>query len=74
MFCHGIIAVPGAGVNSTSTSDFLIKLAYACMSETMLMALKASHELFTLGRELSVEQVERIGAIAKDGFNWFPLI
>ncbi|HEX8835276.1 MAG TPA: hypothetical protein VF719_13795, partial [Abditibacteriaceae bacterium] len=45
------------------------KTAYACMSETILMALEGTYEPFTLGRELSVEQVVRIGQIAdKHGF------
>jgi hypothetical protein len=35
------------------------------MSETMLMALEGTYEPFTLGRDLTVEQVQRIGDIAK---------
>jgi predicted amino acid dehydrogenase len=64
----GVIAVPGP-VNFNFNFGFPDKTAYACMSETMLMALEGSYEPFTLGRDLSVEQVQRIGDIAnKHGF------
>ncbi|HVF10593.1 MAG TPA: polysaccharide biosynthesis protein, partial [Abditibacteriaceae bacterium] len=64
----GVIEVPGE-VNFNFNFGFPDKTAYACMSETMLMALEGTYEPFTLGRELTVEQVERIGDIArKHGF------
>jgi predicted amino acid dehydrogenase len=68
----GIIAVPGP-VNFNFNFGFPDKTAYACMSETMLMALEGSYEPFTLGRELSVEQVERIGIIAKNTVSNWPV-
>lgn len=60
----GVIEVPG-DVNFNFNFGFPDKTAYACMSETMLMALEGTYEPYTLGRELTVEQVQRIGAIAK---------
>ncbi|HEX8551067.1 MAG TPA: hypothetical protein VF681_05870 [Abditibacteriaceae bacterium] len=64
----GVVAVPG-DVNFNFNFGFPDKTAYACMSETILMALEGTYEPFTLGRELSVENVRRIGAIAdKHGF------
>jgi fatty aldehyde-generating acyl-ACP reductase len=60
----GVIAVPGP-VNFNFNFGFPDKTAYACMSETMLMALEKTYEPYTLGRDLSVEQVERIGQIAQ---------
>ena len=64
----GVISVPGP-VDFNFNFGFPDKTAYACMSETMLMALEGTYEPFTLGRELSVEQVQRIGQIAqKHGF------
>lgn len=64
----GVVAVPG-DVNFNFNFGFPDKTAYACMSETMLMALEGSYEPFTLGRDISVEQVKRIGEIAaKHGF------
>ncbi len=60
----GVIEVPG-NVNFNFNFGFPDKTAYACMSETMLMALEGTYESYTLGRELTVEQVRRIGEIAK---------
>ena len=64
----GVIEIPGA-VNFNFNFGFPDKTAYACMSETILMALEGTYEPYTLGRDLSVEQVTRIGDIArKHGF------
>jgi fatty aldehyde-generating acyl-ACP reductase len=60
----GVVAVPG-DVNFNLNFGFPDKTAYACMSETMLMALEGTYEPYTLGRELTVAQVQRIGEIAK---------
>lgn len=64
----GVIEIPGP-VNFNFNFGFPDKTAYACMSETILMALEGTYEPYTLGRDLTVEQVERIGQIAdKHGF------
>lgn len=43
--------------------------AYACMSETMMLALDNRHESFTLGKEVSVAQAEETQKLAqKHGF------
>lgn len=43
--------------------------AYACMSETMLLALENRFENFTLGKEVSVGQVDEMNCLAaKHGF------
>jgi len=64
----GVIEVPGE-VEFNFDFGFPTKTAYACMSETMLLALEGTYEPYTLGRELSVERVENIGKIArKHGF------
>jgi predicted amino acid dehydrogenase len=43
--------------------------AYACMSETMALALEGRYESFTLGKEVSVAQVEEISQLcARHGF------
>lgn len=64
----GVIEVPGRP-NFRFDFGFPDKTAYACMSETMLLALEGTYESYTLGRDLSVEQVERIGEMAhKHGF------
>ena len=60
----GVIEIPGP-VNFNFNFGFPDKTAYACMSETILMALEGTYEPFTLGRDLTVKQVLRVGEIAK---------
>lgn len=60
----GVIEPPG-DVNFNFNFGFPPKTAYACMSETMMLALEGRYENFTLGKEVSVEQVEEINRIAK---------
>lgn len=43
--------------------------AYACMSETMMLALEGRYESFTLGKEVSVPQVDEMNRLAaRHGF------
>ncbi|MBO8129294.1 MAG: shikimate dehydrogenase [Peptococcaceae bacterium] len=64
----GIVEVPGE-VNFNFNFGFPAKTAYACMAETMILALEGRFENFTLGRDLSLEKVEEIGSLArKHGF------
>ena len=62
----GVVRVPGE-VDFNFDFGFEEGTAYACMSETMLLALEDDPSLFnfTLGKEVSVEQVDRINALAK---------
>ncbi|MEW6183185.1 MAG: shikimate dehydrogenase [Bacillota bacterium] len=60
----GVVAVPG-NVNFNINFGFPPKTSYACMAETMILALERRYESFTLGRELSTEKVEEIAALAK---------
>ncbi len=65
----GVITVPGEDVQFNFEFGFPRSTAFACMSETMLMALEGTNQNYTLGRDLSVEQVKHIGVIAeKHGF------
>lgn len=65
----GVVAVPGENADLGFNFGFPPKTAYACMSETMMLALEGRYENFTLGKTVSVEQVETISAIArKHGF------
>lgn len=61
----GVIVVPGQNVEFNFEFGFPRSTAFACMSETMLMALEGTYENYTLGRDLTVEQVQGIGEIAK---------
>ena len=60
----GVVSVPG-DVDFGMTFGFPPKTAYACMSETMMLALEGRPESFTLGKDVSVEQVEETLALAK---------
>ena len=66
----GVVRVPG-DVNFNFHFGFPEQTAYACMSETILLALENDPDLynFTLGKDVSVEQVEQITRLAaKHGF------
>jgi fatty aldehyde-generating acyl-ACP reductase len=64
----GVVAVPG-DVAFNFNFGFPPKTAYACMSETMLLALEGRYESFTLGKTVSREQVEVMQRLArKHGF------
>ncbi|MDN5348583.1 MAG: hypothetical protein PWP65_2148 [Clostridia bacterium] len=65
----GVVKVPGE-VNFNFNFGFPPGLSYACMAETMILALEGRLENFTLGRDLTVEQVEEISLLAqKHGFH-----
>jgi len=64
----GVVAVPG-DVNFGLNFGFPDGTAYACMAETMILSLEKRYENFTLGRDLTVKQVETIEKLAtKHGF------
>lgn len=64
----GVVEVPG-DVNFNFNFGFPAKTAYACMAETMILALEGRYENFTLGRDLTIKQIEKISQLAaKHGF------
>lgn len=64
----GLIAVPG-DLKLNYDVGLPPGIAWACLSETMLLALEERYEPFTLGRELSLARVDEIRALArKHGF------
>ncbi len=64
----GVVEVPGE-VEFNFDFGFPPRTAYACMAETMILALEGRIENYTLGRDLSLEQVEEISRLAaKHGF------
>jgi fatty aldehyde-generating acyl-ACP reductase len=64
----GMVAVPGA-VDFHFSFGFPPGMAYACMAETMALALEGRYESYTLGKQITVEQVEEIARLAsKHGF------
>jgi len=64
----GVVEVPGE-VDFGFNFGFPPKTAYACMSETMALALEERAEAFTVGKHVSPEQVREIQALAaRHGF------
>ncbi len=60
----GVVDVPG-DVNFNFNFGFPPRTAYACMAETMILALEGKWESYTLGREISIDKVEKITGLAK---------
>lgn len=60
----GVVEIPG-DVEFNLNFGFPPKTAYACMAEAMVLALENRYESYTLGRELTIKQVEEIAALAK---------
>ena len=64
----GAVEVPGE-VDFHFNFGFPPRTSYACMAETMILALENRYENFSLGRELSLERVREIARLAaKHGF------
>jgi len=64
----GMVDVPGP-VNFHFNFGFPPGKAYACMAETIALALEGRFEDYTIGKEITLEQVREISAIAgKHGF------
>jgi fatty aldehyde-generating acyl-ACP reductase len=60
----GVVEVPG-DVEFNYHFGFPSRTAYACMAETMILALENRPDNFSLGRDLTVRQVKEIGALGK---------
>jgi len=60
----GVVEIPG-DVDFHFNFGFPARTAYACMAETMILALEGRFENYSLGRELSLEKVEEISSLAK---------
>ena len=64
----GAVEVPGP-VDFHFDFGFPPRTAYACMAETMILALEERYESYSLGRELSLAKVKEMAALArKHGF------
>lgn len=64
----GMVEVPGP-VNFNFNFGFPPQMAYACMAETMALALEQRYESFTLGKDIQLSQVQTIDKIAaRHGF------
>lgn len=64
----GVVEVPGP-VNFNFNFGFPPRMSYACMAETMILALEGMTGDYSLGRDIKIEQVEEITRLAeKHGF------
>jgi len=65
----GVVSVPG-NVKFNFNFGFPAGTAYACMAETMILALEGRYECFSLGRRMKVARVQEISQLAaKHGFS-----
>ena len=60
----GMVEIPGP-VNFNFDFGFPPKMAYACMAETMALALDKTYVSFTLGKDIKLSQVQTIDTIAQ---------
>jgi len=60
----GVVKVPGE-VDFRFNFGFPSGTSYACMAETIILALEGRYEPFSLGRTLEVAKVKEISALAK---------
>lgn len=60
----GLVKVPG-NVDFNFNFGFPPGYSYACMAETMILALEKKYEAFSLGRDLTINQVDEISDLAK---------
>ncbi len=64
----GMVKVPG-NVDFGFHFGFPPQMAYACMAETMALTLEKKYESFTLGKDITLSQVQTIDTIAtRHGF------
>ncbi len=65
----GAVAVPGEGFDFGFDFGFPPGLAYACMAETMMLALEGRFEDYSVGPALEIAQVREMAVLAeKHGF------
>ncbi len=60
----GMVKVPGK-VDFGFNFGFPPQMAYACMAETMALTLEQRYESYTLGKEITLSQVQTIDKIAE---------
>ncbi len=60
----GMVQVPGP-VDFHFNFGFPPRMAYACMAETMVLALEGRYECFTLGKEIQLDRVKEMTALAE---------
>jgi len=70
----GVVEVPGP-VDFGFDFGLRPKMAYACMAETMILALEGRYESYSIGRRLSVAKIKEMAGLAqKHGFKVASLL
>ncbi len=68
---NDVLVIEGGLVEAPGEPDFHFdfgfppRMVYACMAETMALALEGRYESYTLGRDLTIERVTEIERIAR---------
>jgi fatty aldehyde-generating acyl-ACP reductase len=65
VFEGGLVEIPGPEANFNFDFGFPPKTSYACMAETIALALEGRYENYSLGKDLTVAQVKEIAEIAR---------
>ncbi len=65
VFEGGLVEVPGPDATFNFDFGFPPKTCYACMAETIVLALEGRYENYSLGKDLTVAQVKDIAGIAR---------
>ena len=80
---NDVLVIEGGVINVPEGTEFNFDFgfppgkSYACMAETMILALEKRFESYSLGRDIELEKVREIGELAKkhgfelDGFRSF---
>jgi predicted amino acid dehydrogenase len=65
VFEGGLVEIPGPDASFNFDFGFPPKTSYACMAETIALALEGRYENYSLGKDLSVAQVKEIAGVAR---------
>jgi fatty aldehyde-generating acyl-ACP reductase len=65
VFEGGLVEIPGPEASFNFDFGFPPRTCYACMAETIALALEGRYENFSLGKDLTVAQVRDIADIAR---------
>jgi fatty aldehyde-generating acyl-ACP reductase len=65
VFEGGLVEIPGPEASFNFDFGFPPKTSYACMAETIALALEGRYESYSLGKDLTVAQVKEIAEIAR---------
>ncbi len=65
VFEGGLVEIPGPAASFNFDFGFPPKTCYACMAETIALALAGRYENYTLGKDLTVAQVKEIASLAR---------